>query len=163
MCVTAARMVTDIAAETQCRLVAIVKPDSMVCETFRKYFGGDVYRDMSMEILGQLTQGKMPSVLGMLSMYSTWTTMFTAPFHIDADVMASSEAEKESREAAGQEALPAPHSAADTSGAFMQGGLIVLNGEGSIVWSYRGTTLGDYGTHSKIRAKVMSLKSELGY
>lgn len=151
-------MCSDIAAETQSKLIAVVKPEAPVSDTFRKFFKGDVYRDMNMDILGQLTQGYMPSVFGMLTMWSSWYKFFGfVGGSVDPAIMESTGAEVKKIEEAG-DTMPEMY-----AGAFMQGGLILLDGEGKIVWSYRGTTIGDYGTHTQIKSEITSCKEKLGY
>lgn len=155
-------MCSDIAAETQCNLIALVKPEAPVGDTFKMFFKGEVYRDMNMDILKQLTQDYMPSVFGMLTMWSTWYNAFS--FKGDEALTQSLQNEDEQRTARGEAPLTSmTHSEAETSGAFMQGGLILLDGDGKIVWSYRCSTLGDYSTHSRIRSQIVSFKEKLGY
>lgn len=152
-------MCSDIAAETQCNLIAIVKPSAPVGDTFKMFFKGEVYRDMNMDILKQLTQDYMPSVFGMLTMWSSWYNAFS--FKGNPEMSQSLQAEDAKRVASGE--IIAPHSEAETSGAFMQGGLILLDGKGKIAWSYRCSTLGDYSTHNRIRSQIVSFKEKLGY
>lgn len=158
-------MCSDIAKETKTKVIAILKPEMPLSDTFRKFFHGDIYRDPKMTILTQITQGNTPSTIGLITMWSSWHYLFKSMYvHPDNNGIAPGISTS-----LNAEGLPIYIEAPTTTvvgmatEGYLTGGMMILDHEGNTMWSHNKFSFGDFASYITVRDKVNELKTLLGY